>query len=385
MKGLFIAIILFLGVFLLGFYLIRNNVGDIRPAILPPEDSSISQVNTMPVDLPLSLPEGFSIGFYAQNLGGVRDLEFSPGGTLLASVTSGGKVIALTKSNGNVEIKEVLSGLDRPHGIAFREGKLFVAEETRLARYNWDEQVLTASLDKVLFNLPSSEGGHFTRSIVFDNSGRLYISIGSTCNVCNEENPRHAAVLVTNAEGDNPQILAEGLRNSVFMAVNPATSEVWATEMGRDFLGDNLPPDEINILKEGEDYGWPDCYGSRVADRNFNPNANCANTEPSIFKIPAHSAPLGLTFINSPQFPDNWQGDLLVAYHGSWNRSVPTGYKIIRMNVEGDRITESEDFITGFLQNSQALGRPVDLVFDQEGDLYISDDKRGAVYIVSKK
>lgn len=291
-------------------------------------------------------------------------MEFSPGGTLLVSVTSSGKVITLK----NGEAKDLLRGLNNPHGLAFFNNKLYVAEERRIVRYIWDEQNLKASQDKVLFDLPP-RGNHFTRSLVFDREGRLYVSIGSTCNVCNERDERYAAVLISDSEGNSPRVFAKGLRNAVFMALNPKTNEVWVTEMGRDFLGDNLPPDEINILKEGKDYGWPNCYGNKIPDTDFNQFADCSNTEPPIFEIPAHSAPLGLTF--------DPEGNLLVAYHGSWNRSVPTGYKIVKLKVDGNQITAAEDFLT-------TGGRPVDLIFDNSGNLYISDDKAQAVYVVSK-
>lgn len=382
MRKIFILIIIIISL-LIGFYAIKNRVGDIRPALLPVKSQPVQNSSITPVDIPLVAPTGYTIGFFAKNLGGIRDLEFSPGETLLASIPSSGKVVAIINNDGETKVQDILTGLNNPHGIAFYNSKLFVAEETRLVRYNWDEQNLRASQDKVLFDLPEA-GNHFTRSIVFDGSGKLYASVGSTCNVCREPDPRYAAVLISDAEGTNPRIFAKGLRNSVFMALNPETGEVWATDMGRDFLGDNLPPDEINIVKEGKDYGWPDCYGNKIPDTNFNPNASCTNTEPPIYEIPAHSAPLGLTFINSSQFPNDWQGNLLVAYHGSWNRSVPDGYKVVHMRVQNNQILNTEDFITGFLQGSQTIGRPVDLVFDRKGNLYISDDKNGAVYIVGK-
>lgn len=368
----------------MGFIYFSRATGNIRPAVLTPKTQPAGNVTTSGANPSLKLPSGFSIGIFAENLGGVRDLEFSPGETLLASVPSEGKIIALREKDGKAEVKDVLQGLDRPHGIAFYDGRLFVAEETQVVRYTWSEQRLEAIRDKVLFTIPAG-GRHFTRSIAFDGQGQLYLSIGSTCDVCNENLPFLATVIVSDSEGKSPRVFSSGLRNSVFIAVNPETNEVWATEMGRDFLGDNLPPDEINILKNGKNYGWPNCYGNKVPDRNFNPRANkatCANSESPVYEIPAHSAPLGLTFINSSQFPAGWQGDLLVAYHGSWNRSTPVGYKIVRMNVEGNRILGEEDFLTGFMEGSEAIGRPVDLTFDKAGNLYISDDKSGAVYIV---
>lgn len=341
-----------------GYYLFKNQVGDVRPAFLPPaKTQTIGDLKP-----------------FAKNLGGVRDLEFSPNGTLLASVPSQGKVIALIKQDNTAQVKDILVNLNSPHGITFFNNQLFVAEERRVVRYNWNESNLTATEDKILFDLPP-RGNHFTRSLVFDKSGRLYVSVGSTCNVCNESDPRYGAVLISDADGNNPRVFAKGLRNSVFMTLNPKTGDIWATDMGRDFLGDNLPPDEINILKE-DDYGWPDCYGNKVPDTNFNPSASCENTEPPIFEIPAHSAPLGLTF--------DIEGNLLVAYHGSWNRSVPDGYKVVKLTVSGNTITKAEDFITGFISGSEATGRPVDLIFDKDGNLYLSDDKSGSIYVITK-
>ncbi len=157
--------------------------------------------------------------------------------------------------------------------------------------------------------------------------------------------------------------------------------------MGRDFLGDDLPPDEINIVKDGKNYGWPVCYGNRVYDSQFGgetPNF-CLSSEPPVFEIQAHSAPLGLAFISSTQFPEEWQGDLLVSYHGSWNRTAPTGYKLVRLQVEGEKIIQQTDFLSGFLQGNRVIGRPVDLEFGHEGSLYLSDDKAGIIYRIFKK
>lgn len=357
---------------------VYNTTGGGKPA------ATLSQPAQNATGLPLEKPPEFTLDIFAQNLGRVRDLTFSPEGILLASVPSEGKVIAIRDKNS---VTGVLTGLNNPHGIAFNNGKLFVAEERRLSRYNWDGQKLTASLDKVLFGLPAG-GNHITRSLIFDSNNNLYISIGSTCNVCNEANPWRGAVIITNPEGENPGVFATGLRNSVFLTTNPQTGEIWATEMGRDYLGDDLPPDEINIIKEGKNYGWPNCYGDKVPDTNFDPADSgtvCNSTGPPVYKIRAHSAPLGLVFIDSEQFPAMWQGDLLVALHGSWNRSSPVGYKIVRLEVSGNQITGEADFITGFLQDSQAISRPVDLIFDQNGNLYISDDKAGKIYILSRK
>lgn len=399
MKKLFVLIIFIIIVISIS-YLVKANIGNPLPVILPPRPLPASEKVTLspqkspqqtvesvvPANLPLSLPEGFTLGIFSQGLDKVRDLQLSPGGTLLASIISRGEIIALPDQNndGRVDkVKIILKNLNNPHGLAFYQGKLFVAEETSVSRYSWNEQELTADKEKKLFDLPSG-GRHFTRSLAFNEKGQLFVSVGSTCDVCYENNPFLAAVIVSDSEGKTPRLIAKGLRNTVFLKINPQTEDLWGADMGRDYLGDNIPPDEINIIKDGKDYGWPICYGDRIHDGQFDKKQYitdpCLATQPPIYNIPAHSAPLGLLFVTSKQFPDSWQNDLLVSYHGSWNRSVPTGYKIVRLQIQNDKIIKAEDFISGFLQGNQAFGRPVDLEFDKQGSLFISDDKAGRVY-----
>lgn len=381
-KAILFAFVLLLGLLIFASWGIKR-IGDIRPAFLLPAKSGPEKAVG---ELPFNLPEGFSIEKFADGLGSPRDLEFSPEGTLLVSVPSSGKILALRDKNldGKAdEIKEILSNLDTPHGLAFFNKKLFVAEESKITRYDWSEENLSARKDKELFSLPAGER-HVTRTIAFGKDGLMFVSIGSTCDVCFEKNPWHATIIVSDSEGNNPRVFAKGLRNSVFITLNNQTSELWGTDMGRDFLGDNLPPDEINIIMDGKNYGWPVCYGNRVYDQKFGQRSPeyCQSTEPPIYEIAAHSAPLGLAFVTSRQFPREWQGDLLVAYHGSWNRSTPIGYKVVRLDVEGEKVIKEYDFIDGFLKDSQAIGRPVDLVFDKDGSLYFSDDKAGIIYKV---
>ena len=385
------VIILFL-IFLVLLYIIFR-VGDIRPAIFPPKEDLTESIENYKVGdqvpFPLQIASSFKIGVFAKDLDKARDLEFSPGNTLLVSDPSSGKVVALPDKNkdGRADIvKEIVTGLNKPHGLAFYRSYFYVAELTRISRYKWDEQSLTAMFDRELFAVPYN-GGHSTRSLVIDKDGNLFVTIGSSCNVCVEKHDWLAAVVVSDVEGRDPRPFAKGLRNSVFIKIHPVTGELWGTEMGRDLLGDNIPPEEINIIRSGGDYGWPYCFDEKIHDDNFDSKRehSCSKTTSPIWKMQAHSAPLGLAPIDSKQFPSEWQGDLLVSFHGSWNRSVPTGYKIVRLNVEGNKIIGQEDFLTGFLQGSSTLGRPVDLEFDKDGSLYISDDKVGAVYKVSKQ
>ncbi|MDO8435683.1 MAG: PQQ-dependent sugar dehydrogenase, partial [bacterium] len=204
---------------------------------------------------------------------------------------------------------------------------------------------------------------------------------------------RRAKILAGNLETGELTEYARGLRNSVFMTTNPITKEVWATEMGRDLLGDDLPPDEINVIKKDKNYGWPLCYGKNILDSVFHkddhvhirPDCTSPFEEPSRVDLQAHSAPLGLAFIPEAGWPKEMWNDLLVAYHGSWNRSVPTGYKIVRIHLnEKGEYERTEDFITGWLtKNNRALGRPVDILI-QDGDaMYVTDDQAGIIYRVT--
>jgi glucose/arabinose dehydrogenase len=338
-------------------------------------------------DFALKLPAGYGVHVFASGLGTARDLQLSPGGTLLVSNPDAGTVTALPDADrdGAADSAKVVLKAATVHGLAFYQGKLYTAETGRVARYNWDEQTLTATFDRELFTLPTPGGNHSRRSLAFGPDGTLYVSVGSTCNVCTEPDKRYATVMASGPDGQNPHIYAQGLRNAPFLAINPTSHELWSTEMGRDNLGDNIPPDEVNIVRSGQNYGWPVCYGERVHDTDFDHGTDtCSATQPPVYDVPAHNAPLGLAFINSSQYPSDQQGDLLVALHGSWNRTVPDGYKVVRLKVDGNRITGSTDFMTGFISGRNVAGRPVDVTFDGAGNLYVSDDKAGAVYIVQK-
>lgn len=345
-------------------------------------------------DAPLKLPPGFTISIYARDLPGARVLCLDPAGTLLVSFTRQGKVMALPETTGRGTADAavtVLEGLNRPHGLAFGPGEhpqLYVAETTEVAVYDYDPQTLKATNKNKIIDLPPG-GRHFTRTLLFrppPYENQLLISVGSDCNVCVEQDWRYAKILVADADGGGLKTFASGLRNSVFMTAHPLTGHIWATEMGRDYLGDELPPDEINIIMEGENYGWPYCYGKRIHDDQFDPEGLkldfCKTTIPSYIDIPAHSAPLGLAFFPA-SWPQEWRYDLLVAYHGSWNRTIPTGYKVVRFKLdEQGNYQGVEDFITGWLTPDGALGRPVDLLITDDGEIYISDDKAGVVYRV---
>ena len=344
--------------------------------------------------LPLTLPQGFSISYFARGVTDARVMAFDPAGTMLLSMPSQGLVVALPDRNNDGvadEVVQVASGLNLPHGLAFRQvgkaWKLYIAETNAVSAYDYDPKLMKTANRQKIISL-SGGGEHFTRTLTFlpPPDGRLLIAIGSDCNVCNETDPLRAKILVANPDGSNLKTFASGLRNSVFQTIDPVNGQVWSTEMGRDYLGDNLPPDEINIITEGSDYGWPTLYGKNVVDTQFDPNPGpdpTAGKTPSHIDIQAHSAPLGLAFFPATGWPAGFAYNLLVSYHGSWNRSVPTGYKVVRYNLDRNgNLLGVQDFITGWLQpDGTVLGRPVGVMI-KGGNIFISDDKAGVVYRV---
>ncbi len=442
-----------------GYLFWRSDAG-----VVPPSGSQSSNPNTE-LDF-LNLPEGFEISVATKDLDGPRVIVFDAKGRILVSETKTNRVSILEDGDkdGKFEIKRALiENLKSPHGLDFYPSThstkpqggepvestgsgqassvgttyLYIAETHQVVRYAYDlergELVDKNSPENIAF-LPG-DGRHFTRTIAFGPNFRktaitkglseketlsptkLYISVGSSCDVCLESSWKNAAILESDPEGNFTAEFAGGLRNSVFFTFHPETKEIWATEMGRDNLGDDLPPDEINIVKVADKenkfgarrFGWPFCYGNKIQDKTFKSGkvdrldipTDCRQTEPATIELPAHSAPLGLAFVSNSKWPKEWQNNLLVAYHGSWNRSEPTGYKIVRFKVDKNgKVSKIEDFISGWLQTSpdlsdrgssifvnknrdnQILGRPVDLKFGPDGALYVSDDASGVIYKV---
>jgi glucose/arabinose dehydrogenase len=336
----------------------------------------------------LKLPDGFHLSVFSQ-ADSARMMIFSPGGVLLVSEPDEGKVVALPdpKQTGKAERSVVVvDQLTEPHGLAFYEGKLYVAENDKVRSYNWDETSLRASNPKLLTDLPG-RGGHSTRTVLF-HDGKMYVSAGSSCNVCIEKDPRRAAVMEFNPDGSGMKIFAKGLRNAVGMAVNPKTDTIWVTVNGTDRLGDDLPPEVINDLgQNGGDFGWPYCYGDRVPDIKFAKTSadRCQSMIPPKVQMQAHSAPLGLAFNEGTTFPSEYRNNIFVAFHGSWNRSIPTGDKVVRVKLDdkGQPVGGAQDFITGWQdEKGHRSGRPAGIVFGADGAMYISDDQAGLIYRV---
>ena len=341
-------------------------------------------------DTPISLPPGFHLDTFARDLPGARFMTLDPNGTVLLSQPRQSRVVALPDANHDGRADRVVTvaeGLNRPHGLAFKDGALYVAETGRVLRFRYDPATLKASDPKpVVASIPSG-GGHWTRTIAFAPDGRLFVSVGSSCNLCKESEARRAAVVRYEADGSGERLFATGLRNAVGIAFLPGTSTLWATVNERDWKGDDLPPEYVTEVKEGGFYGWPECYvaGKNVVlDERGTPDRCQKVTLPTV-EVQAHSAPLGMAFYTGTQFPVEYRGSLFVAYHGSWNRSVATGYKVVRIPfANGQPAGAVVDFATGWLGSTrQVAGRPVDVLVAADGALYISDDHGGAVYRVT--
>ncbi len=334
----------------------------------------------------LSAPPGFEVSVFAAGLQGPRFIAFSPQGDLLVAERGAGRIVVLPDANGDGAADRVqvfADGLGAPHSLAFADGSWFVGIPNGVLRLtDLDDDQRADEQLTLIDSYPT--GGHNTRTVLFLPDGRMVVSIGSSCNVCEEADPRRAGIVVY----DGPQatgeaIFATGLRNAVGLAIHPATGDLWATNNGRDFLGDDLPPDAVYVVREGVDYGWPRCNSGRLVDPDFGFEGACDGVPDPAVRIQAHSAPLGLAFYDAEAFPESYRGGLFVAYHGSWNRSEPTGYTVVYVPVTAAGLAgEPQDFIVGWLDPAadDIAGRPVGLAVGPDGALYISDDKGGFIY-----
>ncbi|HVU68911.1 MAG TPA: PQQ-dependent sugar dehydrogenase [Ktedonobacteraceae bacterium] len=334
----------------------------------------------------LRLPAGFQISAYARDLEQPRFMTQGPGNTLLVANRGANAVVALVPGSDPTKAarsQTVVQGLHDPTSLDMHNGYLYIGENTSIARVKLDADLHAGPVERII-SLPGG-GQHITRTVLIGPDERIYVGIGSTCNVCEEDDPHRAAVWVYNLDGSQGRLFAKGLRNAVGLAINPWNQQIWATNNGRDLLGDNTPPETVYHLMDQGDYGWPHCHAGTIPDPEFGQSADaCQGVQQPLVKMQAHSAPLGLAFPppEQKQFPTAYRDSLYIAFHGSWNRSTPTGYKVVRVPLNNGQVAgAAEDFLTGFLQdNGSVTGRPAGVVFAADGTLFVSDDAHGTIY-----
>ncbi len=335
------------------------------------------RVNVQVAGHELSVPRGFAVDVYAANVRHARMMALGPDGVPYVAETGPGLVVKLPDANHDGRADTVIvvaSGLNRPHGLAFRGDTLYIAETNRVVKL-----VPGQSEPRVVIPSLPAGGMHFTRSIVIGPDNKLYVSAGSDCNVCTEDDRRRAAVTRYNLDGSGMELFATGLRNSVGLAFNPATHELWASNNDRDNLGDDVPPDRVNILKRGKFYGWPQCWLPGHANPEYQ-GADCSHVEAPALTLPAHAAPLGIAFYTGSTFPAEYHGDVFVAGHGSWNRSTPIPGQVYHAHVHGSHADSAQVFLSGFRpQGQDAWERPVGLLVLPDGSMLVSCDSPGMV------
>lgn len=346
---------------------------------------------TLPLD-DLNLPEGFKIEVYAEGIDGARSMAMSDNGTLFVGTRNEKTVYALQDLDGDFWAEKVTvldSTLEVPNGIAYKDGSLYVAEVNRLLKYsNIDENLSNPPEPEVIYNDYPTEFHHGWKYIAFGPDGKLYVPVGAPCNICDstDEDERYATITRMDPDGSNREIYAKGVRNTVGFTWHPETGELWFTDNGRDMMGDDVPPCELNRASEiGQHFGYPHCHGGTVADPEFGDGHPCTDFIAPVQPLGAHVAPLGIKFYAGNMFPAQYNGKVFMAEHGSWNRSSKVGYRIAMVSLNGNEAVGYEPFIDGWLndETQEQFGRPVDLLVLEDGSLLISDDYGDAIYRVS--
>jgi glucose/arabinose dehydrogenase len=344
--------------------------------------------NTAAPDLGLTLPPGFHAEIYADGFQKPRLMALAPNGDIFVSDEKSGEVTVLLDRDGDgrLDRQQVFaSGLNTPHGLAFHEGALYVAATDAVLRFPYASGDVTASAPPLVVTALPGGGRHYSRTVVFGPDDRMYVAAGSTCNVCEEQDPHRAAVWVYDADGQNARPFATGLRNAVGLEWFGDT--LYATANGRDLAGNNLPPEAFYVLRDGQDYGWPYCYPvapntPQVWDQDFGrkDQTYCDRAQPAFATTTAHAAPLGLAFYTGTAFPAEYRNLMFVALHGSWNREPKSGYKVVSID---PRTGEVRDFVSGFQSGPVTTARPVDLQVTPDGALLLTDDGNGLIYRLS--
>lgn len=337
----------------------------------------------------IRLPRGFRIGLYAANVPNARSICRGDQGTIFVGTRSEGSVYALRDTDGDHKVDKrwvIARNLFRPNGIAFKDGSLYLAEINKVSRWDDIENRLDNPGPPILVNdsLPSDRH-HGWKYLAFGPDGKLYLPVGAPCNICERlDDPRYASIMRMNPDGSDLEVFASGVRNSVGFAFHPNTGDLWFTENGRDWMGNDSPPDELNHApRPGMHFGYPYCHAGDTPDPEFGPGHECENYTPPARKLGPHVAALGMKFYTGDMFPKKYQNSIFIAEHGSWNRQTPIGYRITQVRLEGDKAVSYEVFAEGWLQGKGAWGRPVDLLQMPDGSLLLTDDTSDRIYRIS--
>jgi glucose/arabinose dehydrogenase len=336
----------------------------------------------------ITLPSGFRIAVYAGDVPGARQMAVGPAGVVFVGSRSEGKVYALVDRDGGNradQVHVVASRLNSPSGIAFRDGALYVGAVNRILRFrDVARDLARPPRPEVVSDAYPSDASHGWKFIAFGPDGKLYVPVGAPCNICTPPGPLHATITRLDLAGGEPEVVARGVRNSVGFDFDPATGDLWFTDNGRDWLGDDQPPDELNHLtKVGEHFGFPFCHGHGIRDPEHNAGRSCGEFTAPARALGPHVAAIGMRFYTGRMFPEKYRGGIFIAEHGSWNRSTPIGYRVSFVKIENGRATSYESFASGWLTGSTASGRPADVLVMPDGALLVSDDKAGRIYRIT--
>ncbi len=338
----------------------------------------------------IKLPPGFSISIYADDVPNARSLALSPNGILFVGSRKAGKVYAVIDQDKDYKADKVITiakRLNMPNGVAFRDGDLYVAEVHRIIKFKDIEKKLAdPGPPEIINDTYPRDKWHGWKFIRIGPDNKLYVPVGAPCNICEPEKPPYATITRLNLDGTGLEIFARGVRNSVGFDWHPKTGELWFTDNGRDFMGDNLPPDELNNAPEpGMHFGFPYRHGRNINDPQFGNQSPLVDFTPPVQELDAHVASLGMRFYTGSMFPVEFRNQIFIAEHGSWNRSEPIGYRISIVKLAGSKAQSYEVFAQGWLQKNRVLGRPVDLEIMPDGSLLVSDDYSDRIYRITYK
>jgi glucose/arabinose dehydrogenase len=350
-------------------------------------DAPVLAADNLPVES-ITLPPGFQIRVYADSLPGARSMTLSPGGTLFVGTRDEGAVYAIPNAAGSARAERprvITRQLIMPNGVAFRDGALYVAEVSRILRYDAIEARLGNPPEPVVVSdrFPRDRH-HGWKFIAFGPDGLLYVPVGAPCNVCEPPGPLHGTITRLRPDGSGVEVFARGVRNSVGFDWHPDTKALWFTDNGRDMMGDDQPPDELNAAPRGSmNFGFPYCHGGDLRDPEYGAKRACSEFTAPAMRLGPHVAALGMRFYTGAMFPPEYRRQVFIAEHGSWNRSTPIGYRVSLVRLQGDRAVKYEVFAEGWLKNGRPWGRPVDVLVMPDGALLVSDDYAGAIYRIT--